>query len=153
MFDGLQKRASRLSFNDVIKKLAAQKEDAPTFISTKASSRMAELSAPDNVQRCLCLQICMNRHCLHLRDLCRQVPVVERYVVVHGQIILNQFKHLPSKAIKASAFPAALRSALEQRRHLKLYASAAKSTSRVNRNPMKVSVSDRPGPYIALDPL
>lgn len=79
------------------------------------------------------------------RDVSRQVPAVERYVVVHGQIILNQFKHLPSKAIKASAFPAALRSALEQRRHLKLYASAAKTTSRVNRNPMKVRVSDRPG--------
>ena len=61
-------------------------------------------------------------------------------MVVHGQIILNQFKHLPSKAIKASAFPAALRTALEQRRHLKLYASAAHTASRVNRNPMKVPV-------------
>ena len=68
-----------------------------------------------------------------------QVPVVERFVVVHGQIILNQFKHFPNKAVKASAFPASLRAALEMRRHLKLYASTAGSVSRaVNRNPMKV---------------
>ncbi len=69
-----------------------------------------------------------------------QVPAVERFVVVHGQIILNQFTHFPSKAVKASAFPSSLRAALEMRRHLKLYASAAKSVSRsgVNRNPMKV---------------
>lgn len=63
-------------------------------------------------------------------------------MVVHGQIILNQFKHFPSKAIKASAFPAALKSALEMRRHLKLYASASRGPSRaaVNRNPMKANV-------------
>ena len=68
-----------------------------------------------------------------------QVQAVERYVVVHAQIILNQFKHFPNKAIKASAFPASLRSALEMKRHLKLYASTNRALSRgVNRNPMKV---------------
>ncbi len=33
-------------------------------------------------------------------------------MVVHGQIILNQFTHFPSKAVKASAFPSSLRAAL-----------------------------------------
>lgn len=67
-----------------------------------------------------------------------QSPAVQRFVVVHGQIILNQFTHFPSKAVKESAFPSSLRAALEMRRHLKLYASASKTTSRaVNRNPMK----------------
>lgn len=98
-------RASRLSFNDIIKRLAQQPEDSPTHISKK-------------------------------------VPEVERFVVVHGQIILNQFKHFPNKAVKSSAFPAALRTALEMRRHLKLYASTNRSVTRVNRNPMK----DRSGP-------
>lgn len=136
---GIQKRASRLSFNDVIKKLAAQKEDAPTFLSRKASGlrHWAPLLL-GKPQQCQCVHrnCCLQRKCAGAR----QVPAVERFVVVHGQIILNQFKHLPSKAIKASAFPSALRSALELRRHLKLYASAAQTTSRVNRNPMKVPV-------------
>jgi hypothetical protein len=119
----------------------------PTFRRRRVSAWLTSL-LPGKVQQYLCVHV---RHTQTVIDLyCnafRQVPAVERYVVVHGQIILNQFKHLPSKAIKASAFPAALRSALEQRRHLKLYASAAKTTSRVNRNPMKVRVSDRPGDF------
>ena len=32
-----------------------------------------------------------------------QVERVERFVVVHGQIILNQFKHFPNKAVQRSA--------------------------------------------------
>ena len=34
----LQTRASKLSFNDVVKRLASTKEDDPTFISKKVSS-------------------------------------------------------------------------------------------------------------------
>jgi hypothetical protein len=55
MSGGPQKRASRLSFNDVIKKLAAQQEDAPTFISKKASGlRHWSLSSFVKVQQCMC---------------------------------------------------------------------------------------------------
>jgi DNA (cytosine-5)-methyltransferase 1 len=66
---------------------------------------------------------------------------VERFVVVHGQIILNQFRHYPNKAVQASAFAAALKSAMESRRHSKLYMGSAKAKSAVsgNRNPMKVA--------------
>ena len=64
---------------------------------------------------------------------------VERFVVVHGQIILNQFRHYPSKAVQASAFATALKAAMESRRHSKLYMGSAKSKRPVagNRNPMK----------------
>jgi hypothetical protein len=34
---------------------------------------------------------------------------VERFVVVHGQIILNQFKHFPNKAVREAAFCKELR--------------------------------------------
>lgn len=67
-----------------------------------------------------------------------QVPVVERFVVVHAQIILNQFAHFPVKAVKQSAFHGSLRAALEMKRHMKLYASASSVASRVNRNPIRV---------------
>ena len=65
---------------------------------------------------------------------------VERFVVVHGQIILNQFRHYPSKAVQASAFATALKAAMESRRHSKLYMGSAKAKHAVgsNRNPMKV---------------
>jgi hypothetical protein len=69
-----------------------------------------------------------------------QAAAVERFVIVHGQIILNQFKHFPSKAVRASAFPASLRAAMEMRRHSKLYIVPAKPVRAkgVNRNPMRV---------------
>ena len=53
-------RASRLSFADVIKRLAEEPEGSPLFISKKADR-------------------------------------VERFVVVHGQIFLNQIKAFPKQ--------------------------------------------------------
>jgi hypothetical protein len=65
---------------------------------------------------------------------------VERFVVVHGQILLNQFKHFPVKAVANSAFAATLKDKMEMRRHSKLYygKKAVLKVKAVNRNPMKV---------------
>ncbi len=38
-----------------------------------------------------------------------QLPVVERFVVVHGQIILNQFQNYPKEAVRRSAFATGLK--------------------------------------------
>lgn len=61
-------------------------------------------------------------------------------MVVHAQLILNQFKYFPSKAVKESAFAASLKEKLQTRRHSKLYSTPKKAAARiksVNRNPMK----------------
>ena len=73
-----------------------------------------------------------------------QETKVERFVIVHGQIILNQFRVYPNKAIAASAFATALKAAMESRRHSKLYMASAKAKRPTigNRNPMKVLVSE-----------
>jgi DNA (cytosine-5)-methyltransferase 1 len=49
------------------------------------------------------------------------VDRVERFVVVHGQIVLNQFKHYPNKAVQRAAFVGELKGRMEQRKHHKLY--------------------------------
>ena len=50
-----------------------------------------------------------------------QADLVERFVVVHGQIILNQFKNFPKKSVANSAFASGLKAKMELRRHCKLY--------------------------------
>eukprot|EP01018_Ginkgo_biloba_P000890 Gb_34186 [translate_table: standard] len=45
---------------------------------------------------------------------------VERYVVVHGQIILQQFAEYPDELIRKSAFVTGLSAKMEQRHHTKL---------------------------------
>ena len=42
--------------------------------------------------------------------------------MVHGQIILNQFKNFPKKSVANSAFVSGLKAKMELRRHCKLYA-------------------------------
>jgi DNA (cytosine-5)-methyltransferase 1 len=72
------------------------------------------------------------------------VDRVERYLVVHGQILLNQIHSYPNKAVQRSPFVTSLKEKMEMRRHSKLYYSKrgfSKAPSRgVNRNPMKVSL-------------
>ncbi|KQK12690.1 DNA (cytosine-5)-methyltransferase 1A [Brachypodium distachyon] len=46
--------------------------------------------------------------------------LVERYVVVHGQIILQQFANYPDPSIRRSAFVTGLTAKMEDRRHIKL---------------------------------
>lgn len=78
-----ESRVSRLSFIDVVKKLAEIPKDQSTYVSSK-------------------------------------VQDVERYVVVHGQIILQQFAEFPEENIKRSAFITGLASMMEQKHHVKL---------------------------------
>ncbi len=44
-----------------------------------------------------------------------QIPAVERFVVVHGQIILNQFQNYPVEAVRRSAFVTGLREHMQVR--------------------------------------
>ncbi|KAL6647284.1 hypothetical protein ACP70R_014721 [Stipagrostis hirtigluma subsp. patula] len=78
-----QSRASKLSFTDVIKKVAEFDKGNPAFISSN-------------------------------------IALVERYIVVHGQIILQQFADFPDETIRRSAFATGLLMKMEQRRHTKL---------------------------------
>ena len=53
--------------------------------------------------------------------------------MVHGQIILNQFKNFPKKSVANSAFVSGLRAKMELRRHCKLYdVQRPKGSSRVS---------------------
>lgn len=80
------------------------------------------------------------------------VQAVERFAVVHGQIIANQFKHFPNKAIQNCAFLLGLTRLMEARRHCKLYMGKKAKAGRAggNANPMKDrSVKGRPTPMTA----
>ncbi|XP_057863874.2 DNA (cytosine-5)-methyltransferase 1B [Cryptomeria japonica] len=79
-----QSRVSKLSFSDVIRKLASQDNTELSFISSN-------------------------------------LDAVERYVVVHGQIILQQFAEYPDECIQRSAFVTGLSTKMEQRHHTKLF--------------------------------
>ena len=80
-----------------------------------------------------------------------QVDSVQRYVVVHGQIILNQFKNFHTKAIRECAFVGSLKTLMEGRRHSKLYFKASKTAQllRSNNNPMKDRASAKAAPMTA----
>ena len=41
----------------------------------------------------------------------------ERFLTVHGQILLNQFRTFPIEAVRKSTIPAALRALMMTRRH------------------------------------
>ena len=85
-------RASRVSFDDIVKLVAAEREASFDFVSSSPRA-------------------------------------VERFLVCHGQIILNQFVALlqqdrtqAAKAVAQCVFVQQLRSKMLERRHLKLYA-------------------------------
>lgn len=50
-------------------------------------------------------------------------------MLVHGQIILNQFKNYPVKAIQQCAFVSALQTRMSERKHSKLFMSKRKFTA------------------------
>lgn len=80
-----------------------------------------------------------------------QADAVERFVVVHGQILLNQFRHFPNKAVARSAFVGALKERMAQRRHHVLY-SAPRAAARLRglrANPMRDRASGRAKPMTA----
>eukprot|EP00967_Tisochrysis_lutea_P013587 scaffold15173_cov20-Tisochrysis_lutea.AAC.2 len=61
--------------------------------------------------------------CVHARPDVYLAEGVQRFVVVHGQIILNQFRHYPNKAVQRAAFTTELKRNMETRKHHKLYMS------------------------------
>ena len=77
---------------------------------------------------------------------------MQRFVVVHAQILLNQYKNFPVKAVRESAFASGLKAQMELRRHAKLYsrpAKQAKGKARSNSNPMRDRASVRAAPMTA----
>lgn len=79
---------------------------------------------------------------------------VERFLVVHGQIILNQFKNFPVKAVQQCAFVSALQDRMRERSHSKLFMSKRKITGAMHverkANPMRNRVpKSKPKPMTA----
>ena len=65
--------------------------------------------------------------------------------MVHGQIILNQFKNFPKKSVANSAFVSGLKAKMELRRHCKLYnVQRPKGRLRVSSMPFLRSDSHAP---------
>ena len=74
----------------------------------------------------------------------KRADAVEHFLLVHGQIILNQFRNFPSKEIKQCGFVHQLTEQMSRLRHNKLYQLAAKGAkggggggTKTNKNPMK----------------
>lgn len=66
-----------------------------------------------------------------------KADIVERYVVVHGQIILQQFSEFPDETIKKCAFVVGLIQKMEERHHTKWLVKKKKVVQRneLNLNP------------------
>ena len=58
---------------------------------------------------------------------------VDRFLTVHAQILLNQAKVWPERAVRECAFVGALRDRLATRRHAKLYALSTKAAAAARR--------------------
>lgn len=92
------------SFNDIVKRLAAQPETDPTFVNKRVRRQCAQnlplhnRAVPTPGQPA---QLSPNRAgvAAALHALCCsclvQVDRVERFVVAHGQIFVNQFQNYP----------------------------------------------------------
>ncbi|XWS41226.1 hypothetical protein CRYUN_Cryun17cG0062700 [Craigia yunnanensis] len=100
-----QSRVSRLSFNDVIRRVSEFKKDNCAFISSDPAA-------------------------------------VERYIVVHGQIILQLFAEFPDEKIKKCAFVVGLANKMEDRHHTKWLVKKKKVVhkSEPNLNPQAAMV-------------
>lgn len=92
-----QSRVARLSFTDVIKRIADFSKDHPAFISSNQQT-------------------------------------VERYVIVHGQIILQHFSEYPDESIKKSAFVIGLAQKMEEKHHTKWLVKKKKLLQRTEQN-------------------
>lgn len=73
----------------------------------------------------------------HLAFISSKASEVERYIVVHGQVILQQFHEFPDESIKRSAFVSGLLNKMEARRHTKWLMKKKKLLQKieVNLNP------------------
>ncbi|XP_051145037.1 DNA (cytosine-5)-methyltransferase 1B-like [Andrographis paniculata] len=94
----------------------------------KDQTRVARLSFPDVIKRISDLPKD------HSGFVSSNPQVVERYVVVHGQIILQQFSEYPDDSIKKSAFVTGLAQKMEQRHHTKWLVKKKKLLQRNEQN-------------------
>jgi hypothetical protein len=167
-----ESRASKLSFADVVKRLAATDEADPTFVSKKARAQRTAHSAVHITSRnghawrtehsaahgtashgayrgigkcpvprvrrraaagcserpgallrflpalpqppaCLCLPACLPACISTAPPRAAQADVVERFVVVHGQLFLNQFSNYPVESVRRSAFVSTLKERMQ----------------------------------------
>ncbi|GLI71179.1 hypothetical protein VaNZ11_016282 [Volvox africanus] len=99
-----QDRASRLSFPDLVSRLASLPPGHPAFLSSK-------------------------------------IDIVERFVVVHGQVVLNLIGRHYKETIRRSGFTKTLRTLLAERRHRKLEVSGKRGFHKAHvavvENPVK----------------
>lgn len=80
----------------------------------KEQSRISKLSFSDVIKK---LSEFEKRHPAYISS---NLAAVERYVVVHGQIILQQFAEFPDEKIQKCAFVTGLAYKMEERHHTKL---------------------------------
>ncbi|CAI5459943.1 unnamed protein product [Closterium sp. Yama58-4] len=95
-----ESRAARLSFLDVVTKLAQERVAEKQQKSGKAPAR---------------------------GDLAKCFAEMERFLVVHGNIILQQFREYPVETIRRSPFISTLREKMETRSHTELKVSKKKA--------------------------
>ncbi|CAN4101552.1 unnamed protein product [Withania somnifera] len=94
----------------------------------KEQSRVARLSFGDVIKRISEFKKC------HPAYISSSVDVVERYVVVHGQIILQQFSEFPDVSIRNCAFSVGLSRKMEERHHTKWVIKKKKVIQRHEQN-------------------
>ncbi|KAG6493708.1 hypothetical protein ZIOFF_048702 [Zingiber officinale] len=80
----------------------------------KEQSRVSKLSFADVIKK---VSEFSKTHPAYISS---NLSLVERYIVVHGQIILQQFAEYPDETIRKSAFIIGLSENMEQRSHTKL---------------------------------
>uniref|UniRef100_A0A7N0U3N0 DNA (cytosine-5)-methyltransferase n=1 Tax=Kalanchoe fedtschenkoi TaxID=63787 RepID=A0A7N0U3N0_KALFE len=97
----------------------------------KEQNRVSRLSFADVIKKV------SNYEGTHLAYISSKPSEVERYVVVHGQVILQQFHEFPDENIKRSAFVSGLLEKMEARRHTKWIVKKKKLVQKteVNLNP------------------
>ncbi|KAL8255048.1 hypothetical protein R6Q59_033269 [Mikania micrantha] len=96
----------------------------------KEQTRASKLSFAEVIKR---LSDFEKSHPAHISS---NPMIVERYVVVHGQIILQQFAEFPDVTIRKSAFVSGLEYQMEQRHHTKwTVKKKAIETKQANMNP------------------
>ncbi|CAM8988592.1 unnamed protein product [Rhodiola kirilowii] len=97
----------------------------------KEENRVSRLSFADVIRRV------SNYEPKHLAYISSKPSEVERYIVVHGQVILQQFHEFPDATIRRSAFVSGLLDKMETRRHTKWLVKKKKilQKTEVNLNP------------------
>lgn len=94
----------------------------------KEQSRVARLSFSDVIKR---ISDFTKDHAAFISS---NPQIVERYVIVHGQIILQHFSEYPDESIKKSAFVIGLAQKMEEKHHTKWLVKKKKFLHRSEQN-------------------